>query len=242
MDTEKHIQSKIDTERPDVFLSSTAVVGSDDGMLIAMGYKPELRREFGYLSAFGQSWGSQGLASSITGSLIFALGSGGSVASIWTWIVGCILMLPVALALGEMSSSMPTSGGIYYWIAKLTPIKYRPLLCWFCGYMIALGYITIYASTVYATTKMFLATISMGTKGIYVSNKYHDYSVYVGLCIITCAITSLSSRILAKLNDFYVVYQGSLCLALILVMSIATPREYRNSAKFVFVDFQNIGY
>lgn len=36
-------------------------VNIDDDILITMGYKPELKREFSYLSAFGQSWGSQGL-------------------------------------------------------------------------------------------------------------------------------------------------------------------------------------
>jgi len=214
----------------------------DDDILITMGYKPELKREFSYLSAFGQSWGSQGLAPSIAGSLIFSLGSGGSVGSIWTWIVGCVLLIPVALALGEMSSSMPTSGGLYYWVAKLTPVQYRPLCSWFSGYMIILGYTTCYASTVYVTTTMFLATISMSTDGSYIPNKYHDYGVYVVLCIITCVMTSFSSRILAKLNNFYVIYQGSLCVALIFTMAIATPSAYRNSAKFVFVDFQNTGY
>jgi amino acid transporter len=244
LDKEKKFQTKIDTKCDNVVLGS-ATVGSDnddDVTLIKMGYKPQLRREFNYLSAFGQAWGSQGLAPSIAGSLIFALGSGGSVTSIWTWIVGCVILIPVALALGEMGSSMPTSGGIYYWVAKLTPIKYRPLLCWFSAYMIILGYVTCYASTVYLTTTMFLATISMSTDGSYVPNKYHDYGVYVGFCIITCAMTSFSSRILAKLNVFYVVYQGCLCLALILAMAIATPSEYRNSAKFVFLGFQNTGH
>jgi hypothetical protein len=54
------------------------------------------------MSAFGQAWGPQGIAPSIVGSLIFALGSGGSVASVWTWIVGCLFLIPVALSLGEM--------------------------------------------------------------------------------------------------------------------------------------------
>ena len=215
---------------------------NDDDMLIALGYKPELKREFSYLSAFGQAWGSQGLAPSIAGSLIFALGSAGSVGSVWTWIVGCAFLIPVALSLGEMGSSMPTSGGVYYWVAKLTPVKYRPLLCWFSAYMITLGYITCYASTVYATTTMFLATISMGTDGNYVPNKYHDYGVYVGFCIMTCAMICFSSKILSILNNFYVFYQGSLCLALILCTVIITPSTYRNSASFVFINFQNTGY
>lgn len=28
--------------------------------------------------------------------------------------VGCILLIPVALSLGELGSSMPTAGGLYY--------------------------------------------------------------------------------------------------------------------------------
>ena len=241
-ETNRELQVNGNVERPGANGNTTVLASDDDNVLIALGYKPELKREFTYLSAFGQSWGAQGLAPSIAGSLIFALGSGGSVASVWTWIVGCTLLVPVALALGEMSSSMPTSGGIYYWAAKLTPIKYRSLVSWFTGYMMTLGYITLYASTVYLTVITFLAVISMATQGSYVPNKYHNYGVYAGFCIVTSAMTSFPARILAKLNNFYVFYQGSLCVALILSLAIATPSEYRNSANFVFVDFQNTGY
>ena len=243
-ESEKKLQVNPNAKRHDEVGHRMVVAADDhdDDILIALGYKPELKREFTYLSAFGQSWGAQGLAPSIAGSLIFALGSGGSVASFWTWIVGCTLLMPVALAFGEMSSSMPTSGGIYYWAAKLTPVKYRPLLSWFTAYMITLGYITLYASTVYVTTTMFLAVISMATEGNYIPNKYHNFGVYVGFCIVTSAMTSFPSRILAKMNNFYVFFQGALCLALILSLAIATPSEYRNSPKFVFVDFQNTGY
>lgn len=214
---------------------------SDDDILIELGYKPEFKREFTYLSAFGQAWGTIGLAPGIAGTLVFALSVGGSVAAVWTWIVGCILLIPVALALGEMGSSMPTDGGVYYWVARLTPIQYRPLWCWFSAYMITLGYIAGYAGAVYASTTMLLAIVSMGTQGEYVPNKYHDYGVYVGLCLITSAMMCFSSRILAKINNFYVFYQGLLCLAVILAVAIATPSEYRNSAEFVFIDFRNMG-
>lgn len=125
---DKNPRTDIDAEYGSASGAVAAVQYTDDDKkLMAMGYKPELRRKFSYLSAFGQSWGSQGLAPAIVGSLVFALGPGGSVASVWTWLVGCGLLIPAALALGELSSSMPTSGGVYYWAAKLTPVKYRRL-------------------------------------------------------------------------------------------------------------------
>ncbi|CAF4528179.1 unnamed protein product, partial [Rotaria sp. Silwood2] len=63
MDEEKDFQPEIDIKGAGVVSSNTTVSGNDDvdddDILIAMGYKPELKREFSYLSAFGQAWGSQ---------------------------------------------------------------------------------------------------------------------------------------------------------------------------------------
>jgi amino acid permease len=93
---------------------TTSVVNSDDELLATLGYRAELKREFSYLTVFGQSFGAMGIAPAIAESIIFSLGSGGSVGMVWTYLVGCILLIPVALSLGELGSSMPTAGGLYY--------------------------------------------------------------------------------------------------------------------------------
>ncbi len=92
----------------------TIDIGDDDKLLMTLGYRPELKREFSYLTAFGQSFGAMGIAPAIAESVIFSLGSGGAVGMVWTYLVGCILLIPVALSLGELGSSMPTAGGLYY--------------------------------------------------------------------------------------------------------------------------------
>lgn len=89
-------------------------VNSDDELLASLGYRAELKREFSYLTVFGQSFGAMGIAPAIAESIIFSLGSGGAVGMVWTYLVGCLLLIPVALSLGELGSSMPTSGGLYY--------------------------------------------------------------------------------------------------------------------------------
>lgn len=92
----------------------TSMVSADDQLLASLGYRAELKREFSYLTVFGQSFGAMGIAPAIAESIIFSLGSGGSVGMVWTYFVGCILLIPVACSLGELGSSMPTSGGLYY--------------------------------------------------------------------------------------------------------------------------------
>lgn len=93
---------------------SMAALDADDELLASLGYRAELKREFSYLTVFGQSFGAMGIAPAIAESIIFSLGSAGSPGMVWAYLAGCILLMPVALSLGELGSSMPTSGGLYY--------------------------------------------------------------------------------------------------------------------------------
>ena len=93
---------------------SSSTINADDELLATLGYRAELKREFSYLTVFGQSFGAMGIAPAIAESMIFSLGSAGTVGMVWTYLAGCLLLIPVALSLGELGSSMPTSGGLYY--------------------------------------------------------------------------------------------------------------------------------
>lgn len=93
---------------------SSSTIDADDQLLASLGYRAELKREFSYLTVFGQSFGAMGIAPAIAESMIFSLGSGGAPGMVWTYLAGCLLLIPVACSLGELGSSMPTSGGLYY--------------------------------------------------------------------------------------------------------------------------------
>jgi amino acid permease len=101
------------------------VVNADDELLKSLGYRPELKREFTYLTAFGQSYGAMGIAPAIAESIFFSLSNAGAPGMVWTYFVGCITLIPVALSLGELGSSMPTAGGLYYVSCKIVPIRLR---------------------------------------------------------------------------------------------------------------------
>ncbi|KAM0150641.1 hypothetical protein ACHAPG_008697 [Botrytis cinerea] len=54
-------------------------ISADDELLASLGYRAELKREFSYTTVFGQSFGSMGIAPAIAESMVFSLGSAGSV-------------------------------------------------------------------------------------------------------------------------------------------------------------------
>ncbi|KAH7350739.1 amino acid permease-domain-containing protein [Rhexocercosporidium sp. MPI-PUGE-AT-0058] len=221
---------------------STAMISADDQLLATLGYRAELKREFSYLTVFGQSFGAMGIAPAIAESIIFSLGSAGSVGMVWTYLAGCLLLIPVAASLGELGSSMPTSGGLYYWVARLTPPRQRAFMCWLAGYMNVLGYLSIYASTIYAATLILGATCSIGSDGTWFATKYHNYGMFAATTLLTFGMTCVSSALLSKLNAFYIFVQLAMLLSLIIALAAKTPREYKNSAHFVFAGFENTGF
>ena len=93
---------------------NTEAINADDKLLATLGYRAELKREFSYFSVFGQSFGAMGIAPAIAESITFSLGSAGAPGMVWTYLVGCLSLIPVALSLGELGSSMPKAGGLYY--------------------------------------------------------------------------------------------------------------------------------
>jgi hypothetical protein len=67
---------------------------ADDAELAAkFGYKPVLKREFGYLSTFSFAVSISGLFSTIATTFSFPLYAGGSSSAVWCWLIsgaGCM--------------------------------------------------------------------------------------------------------------------------------------------------------
>lgn len=110
------------------------------------------------------------------------------------------------------------------------------------GYMNVLGYISIYASTIYAATLILGATCSIGSDGVYVATKYQNYGMFAATTLLTFLMTCVSSKTMSTLNFCYIIVQFCMLFALIIALAAATPSELKNSAHFVFSDFENTGF
>lgn len=111
---------------------------ADAELLASMGYKQELKRNFSTLEVFGIAFSIMGLLPSIASTLAFSLpaGPGGMV---WSWFVasGCIFV--VGLAMADLGSAMPTSGGLYWWTHHFSSPGTRNYLSFLVGYSNSLG-------------------------------------------------------------------------------------------------------
>ncbi|GFP84695.1 amino-acid permease bat1 homolog [Phtheirospermum japonicum] len=107
---------------------------SDDSRLNQLGYKQELRRSLSFISNFCVTFSIISVLTGITTLYSQGLAFGGPVTMVYGWpIVGLMTSL-VGLSLAEICSAYPTSGGLYFWSAKLCGDGWGPFASWLTGW------------------------------------------------------------------------------------------------------------
>ena len=88
-----------------------------------MGYKQELRRNFTMIEVFGIAFSIMGLLPSIASTLSFSIPAG-PAGMVWGWFLASMFIFIVGVAMADLGSAMPTSGGLYWWwVPDLKPLQ-----------------------------------------------------------------------------------------------------------------------
>ncbi|TFK37632.1 APC amino acid permease [Crucibulum laeve] len=213
---------------------------ADEELLAALGYKQEFKRAFTPLEVFGIAFSIIGLLPSIASVLFYAIPNGGGPAMVWGWAVASVFILLVGMSMAELASAAPTSGGLYFWTYSLSSPRWRNLLCWIVGYANTIGSIASVASIDWGCAVQVMAAATIGSGGSFQPTNAQTFGVYACVIITHAVICCLGTQVLARLQTVYVVLNVLLCLAVIIALPIATPAEFKNTAKFALWDFTNL--
>ncbi len=124
-------------------------VDQDRAQLNELGYAQELKRGLGGFSNFAISFSIISILAGGMTSYWLGMVTGGPRVIMVGWVVVGFFALLVGMAMGEICSSYPTAGGLYYWSAKLAR-RNGPRWAWFTGWFNLLGQIGVIASVDYA--------------------------------------------------------------------------------------------
>ncbi|CAD6898722.1 unnamed protein product [Tilletia controversa] len=220
--------------------AAAAAADDDDAMLAArMGYKSEFAREFKSLSTISFAFSIMGLVSSVatTFNLPFLAGPASAV---WTWFMGSCFNFTLGLAIGELVSAYPSSGGLYSASGMLVPRKYRARVAWFTGYLNITGQLAGIAGTCYGLSQMIWAYVYVATNTRYVAGTGATVGLYVALMVIFALINCLGTKTLARLTSSYVFINLGATIILIIIVLVRTPREEIHSASYTFVEIRTV--
>ncbi|KAJ7753415.1 APC amino acid permease [Mycena maculata] len=155
------------------------------------------------------------------------------------WAVCGVFLTFIALAIAELASSAPTSGGLYYWTYAYSTPRWRRFLSWVVGYTNTICIIAGVCSINWGCALQITSAASIGSNLAFSPSTGQTFGVYCALVTLNAVVCSLASKVIARLQKLYITLNIILVLVIIIGMPIATPKEFKNDAQFVFGGLKN---
>ncbi|CAH9136601.1 unnamed protein product [Cuscuta epithymum] len=214
-------------------------VDSGHARLHELGYKQELKRDLSVLSNFAFAFSVVSVLTGLNTLYSNGLNSGGPISFIYGWLIVGTLTMIVGLSMAEICSSYPTSGGLYYWSAKLAGPSWAPFASWITGWFNVVGQWAVTTSVDFSLAQLIQVMILLGTGGKngggYEPSKYVVIAMHAGILLSHALLNSLPISLLSFLGQFAAAWNIlGVFLLMILIPTVATERA---SAKFVFTNF-----
>lgn len=218
-----------------------SIEDDDERLLMRIGYKQELRREFTRWSTVSYAISILGVLGSVPATFNVPISSGGPAAAVWCWFVGSCMAMIIASSVSELVSAYPTAGGMYFVTKHVVPENHVPIWSWIVGWSNFLGQAAGVSSLAYSISQMILAAVSMNSdlksSGHYTFSPSPKQTVLLAIALLCLmgGICSLTTRSLHKIVMWFapvnVLASISICIALL----ILTPNKH--SATWVFTEF-----
>ncbi|MFY0409178.1 amino acid permease [Solicola sp. PLA-1-18] len=213
-------------------------LSKDDELLAKLGYKQELSRSWSSFSNFAISFSIISILAGCFTTFGQAWNNGGPVAISWGWPIISLFILIIGFTMSELVSAYPTSGGIYWWAAKMG----GPATGFFTGWLNLVGLLAVTASVAYGCATFLdltLQTISQGWADSYSLGRV--YVLFVVLFALAAILNIFSGHLLAVINNVSVWWHVAGAAVVILILVIVP--ETHQSMGFVFTErINNSGF
>lgn len=212
---------------------------SGHARLSELGYKQELKRDLSVLSNFAFSFSIISVLTGVTTLYNNGLRFGGPVSIVYGWFIAGSFTMVVGSSMAEICSSYPTSGGLYYWSAKLAGPNWAPFASWITGWFNIVGQWAVTTSIDFSLAQLFQVMILLSTGGKngggYEASKYLVMALHGGILLLHAIINSLPISWLSLFGQLAAVWNVvGVFVLMILIPTVATERA---SADFVFTHF-----
>ncbi|CAL1702473.1 unnamed protein product [Somion occarium] len=211
----------------------SAVGDADEVELARMGYKQELKRDLGLLQNFGVSFSIISVITGVPSLFLFGLNTGGPAVMVWGWIVVATFTMLVGLAMAEVCSAHPTSGGPYFWAAMLSKPQHAAFASWVTGWFNLLGQVAVTTGISFAVAN-FISTVATFQTD-YTPTPGTTIGTYAAVLVAQGLINTFGVHLLRYLNNISVWWHAVGTTALVIAILAAAPSH--QSAKFVFQTF-----
>jgi len=177
------------------------LLDDDERHLARLGYNQELQRSWSGFNNFAISFSIISILAGCFTSFGLGWNNGGPAAIAWGWPILAAFIMLIGFCMSELVSAYPTSGGIYWWAAKLG----GPKAGFYTGLLNLIGLIAILASVAYGSATFLdltLGTLSESWLAGYSLKRV--FAMFLIILIVVAVINIFSSHLLAVINNISV--------------------------------------
>ena len=215
-------------------MADLSQMSDDEKRLAELGYKQELNRSWSGFSNFAISFSIISILAGCFTNFAAGWNNGGPISISWSWAVLSVFILIIGFTMSELVSAFPTSGGIYWWAAKLG----GPKAGFFTGWLNLIGLVAVTAGVSYGCATFIDLTISTKSAG-YAA----DYSltrvflIFIVVLAIASVLNIFSGHLMAIMNNVSVWWHVVGATAIVGIL-ILVPDQHQ-SISFVFTERYN---
>ncbi|KAH7124900.1 amino acid/polyamine transporter I [Dactylonectria estremocensis] len=211
-------------------------ISPDAAKLIAMGYKPQMKRQMSTLQLVGVAFMVTASWLGVTGGFSIGVVIGGSASLVYGLIIVAVINIFIVTALSELVSAMPNAGGQYYWVTKLAPQKLARVSAYFTGICNLSGGILASAGATVLMGHMVLGVAKLAHPD-YVIQQWHAWMIGVAFNVSTCA-ANINRENAARSVSIGMFFNILICAAIVVVIPAVSTSH--TDASFIFASVENI--
>jgi amino acid transporter len=201
-------------------LDTHEIMRRDTETLHKFGYSQELLRRMSGFGNFALSFMIIGLFWAICINIQQGMSTAGMFGVSIVWLVGCLIAFATAASLGEISSAIPTAGGLYHWASVLGGRGWG----WATAWINLLAYTFSIAGTAVAIYLIFQQMILGWVLHLNTSSWGYWHQV-VGVTIIVGLqgiLNHVGVKLLARIGELgaYITFAGAVLLVVFLLYNI----------------------
>ncbi len=214
------------------------VLTDDEKHLAKLGYSQDLHRSWSGFSNFAISFSIISILAGCFTNFGAGFNNGGPISISWSWPILGVFILIIGFTMSELVSAYPTSGGIYWWAAKLG----GPRAGFFTGWLNLIGLIAVTAGVSYGCATFIDLTISTWSESFAASYSLSRvFWIFLAVLAGAAVLNIFSSHLMAIMNNVSVWWHviGASVIVLILLF---IPDQHQ-SFSYVFTErFNNSGF
>jgi len=210
---------------------------SDRRDMHRMGKSQEFKRNFSFIPIFGFAAVLMITWEAVFNSASYVLINGGLAGMVWMYIVTFIGFGAAILAMAEMASMAPTSGGQYHWISEFAPKSCQKIASYIVGWYCVLGWQAGIAGQSTTVAFQIIGMIALNNDG-YVPQAWHIVLLTIAVVSVAVVFNSFFARKLPLVEGLVLVLHVCGFFAILIPLWVFAPK---NTSMDVWTNFSNDG-